>query len=145
MVLKIFRAVWFLSILGWLALFLYTYASLPEEVVVRETESRIMISREGLFYAFLGTIALLIALALAISRLYAGKEHFLIWFYGLIICLHFFLIIGINFISLINSAEKFDFVRAGYIIYGSMGLFICWAVAWPIYSVFRKILGKEAV
>jgi hypothetical protein len=145
MILKIFKAVWFLSLTGWLLLFLYVYASLPEEVLVREEGYRVLVSRETLFYLFLGTVAALNALVFIMSRLFQGQEGFLSWFYGLTICLNFFFVVVLNFINLINSSEKFNYSHVGYVIYGSVGLFVFWATAWPVYSLFRKILSKEVV
>ena len=145
MILKIFKAVWFLSLLGWLLVFLYVYASLPEEVLIRETGPRVLISREALFYIFLTTIALFTAVVLTIRRLYHNEEDFLTWFYGLIICLHFFFVIVLNFINLINSGENFDYNRIGYVIYGSLALFVVWTASWPVYSIFKKFLSKEVI
>ena len=145
MILKIFKAVWFLSLLLWLLVFLYVYASLPEDVLIREEGNRVLISREALFYMFLSAIALFTALVFTMNRLFGDQEDFLIWFYGLIICLHFFFVIVLNFINLINSGENFDYGRIGYVIYGSLGLLAFWAACWPIYSIFRKFLNKEVV
>ena len=145
MILKIFKAVWFLSLMAWLALFLYVYASLPEEVLVREAENKVFLSREAVFYLFLAAIVLVNGLVFIMSRLFQGRENFLSWFYGLIICFNFFFVIALNFINLVNSGEKFNYGRIGYVIYGSVGLFVFWAVGWPVYSIFRKFLSKEAV
>jgi len=140
MALKIFKAVWFLSVLVCLAVFLYVYASLPEEVMLREGE-RISISREVLFYTFLILFAFLAGLVFAVRKLYFD-EHFLTWFHGLIISLNFFLVIALNFASLINSGENFRYERIGYVIYGSLALMTCWAAAWPLYAGIRRLRGK---
>jgi hypothetical protein len=145
MILKIFKAVWFLSLMAWLVLFLYVYASLPEDVLIREVESKVLITREAVFYSFLAAIVLVNGLVFIVSRLFKDQEDFLSWFYGLIICLNFFFVIVLNFVNLVNSGEKFNYDRIGYVIYGSVGLFVFWAVGWPLYSVFRKILSKEVV
>jgi len=145
MILKIFKVVWFLSLMAWLAQFLYVYASLPEDVLVREVENKVFLSREAVFYVFLGGIVLVNGLVFIVSRLFKGKERFLSWFYGLIICLNFFFVIVLSFINLVNSGEKFDYSRMGYVIYGSVGLFVFWATGWPFYAVFRKFLSKEVV
>ena len=145
MILKIFKAVWFLSLLVWLLVFLYVYASLPEYVLIREEGSGVLVSREALFYIFLAAIALFTALVFTMNRLFGNQEDFLTWFYGLIISLHFFFVIVLNFINLINSGESFDYGRIGYVIYGSLGLLIIWAASWPVYSIFRKYLSKEVV
>ena len=145
MILKIFKAVWFLSLMAWLALFLYVYASLPAEVLVREAESKVFLSREAVFYLFLAAIVLVNGLVFIVSRLFTDRENFLSWFCGLIICFNFFFVIVLNFINLVNSGEKFNYDRIGYVIYGSVGLFVLWAVGWPVYSFLRKFLSKEAV
>ncbi len=145
MVLKIFKAVWFVSLLLWFLVFLYVYASLPEDVLIREEGNRVLISREALFYIFLAAIAVFTALVFTMKRLFGNQEDFLTWFYGLIICFHFFFVIVLNFINLINSGENFDYGRIGYVIYGSLVLLALWMASWPIYSIFRKFLSKEAV
>jgi hypothetical protein len=145
MILKIFKAVWFLSLMAWLALFLYVYASLPEEVLIREVENKVFLSREAVFYLFLAGIVLVNGLVFIVSRLFTGRENFLSWFCGLIICFNFFFVIVLNFMNLVNSGEKFNYDRIGYVIYGSVGLFVMWALGWPVYSFFRKFLSKEAI
>ena len=65
--------------------------------------------------------------------------------YGLIITLNIFFIIGMNFISLYNSEEKFDYDRIALIIYGSLGLIILWAVAWPVYVIFKRSNLKSLI
>jgi hypothetical protein len=146
MVVKIFKAVWFLSLLGILALFLIVYASLPERIIVREAESAVTLSREALFYISLFIFALCNVLVFVVSRLFSkGHDDFQCWFYGLIICLNIFFIISLNFINLYNSSEKFDYTRVGYIIYGSLWLVAGWAISWPFYSLFRKMLSKQNI
>ena len=131
--------------MAWLALFLYVYASLPEEVLIREAANKVFLSREAVFYLFLAAIVLVNGLVFIVSRLFTDRENFLSWFCGLIICFNFFFVIVLNFINLVNSGEKFNYDRIGYVIYGSVGLFVLWAVGWPVYSFFRKFLSKEAV
>ncbi|HZI26437.1 MAG TPA: hypothetical protein VFD46_15235, partial [Chryseolinea sp.] len=60
------------------------------------------------------------------------------WFYGLVVALNIFFIIGMNVISLYNSEEKFDYERIALIIYGSLGLIVLWAAAWPVYAIFKR-------
>ena len=67
MILKIFKAVWFLSLMAWLALFLYVYASLPEDVLVREVENKVILSREVIFYLFLAAIVLVNGLVFIVN------------------------------------------------------------------------------
>jgi hypothetical protein len=146
MVLKIFKAVWFLSLLVILADFLYIYASLPENVIIHEGEKNMVLSRETLFYSSLALFSFINVLVFIISRLHP-EEHsdFLSWFYGQIITLNIFFIIALNFINLYNSSEKFDYNSIGYVIYGSLVLIAVWAIGWPFYWVYRKLLSKQPV
>jgi hypothetical protein len=146
MVLKIFKAVWFLSLLAVTGVFFYVYASLPENVMLSETASPISISREGLFYITLTVLSLINFIVLVFAKLYRQKsEELTTWFYGQIICLNVFFVIVLCYVSLFNSQEKFDYDRLGVIIYGSVALIVIWAASWPIYLVSRKFLNKELV
>ncbi len=146
MSLRMFKAVWFFSLLGVVVSFMYVYASLPENVILLESDGVVSISREALFYIVLGLLALINTIVFVFSKLHAkGDADFLSWFYGQIVTLNFFFIIALSYTSLYNSSEKFDYSRIGWMIYGSVGLMIVWALGWPIYSVLRKILNKQTV
>lgn len=146
MALKVFKAIWFLSLIIFLCVFLYDYASLPETVTIVESEqSAVSLSRDGIFYGILIIAALLNVFVFIINNLFASNRDFRGWFYGLITVLNIFLIIGINFVSLYNSAEKFDFEAIGSIIYGSIVLVMIWLIGWPIYLLSKKIFSKQAV
>jgi hypothetical protein len=143
MALKILKVIWFFSLLAMMATFMYVYASLPENVVVKENIQTINLSKETLFYIALAVIAIANALVFAVSRIFAENESdFKAWFYGLIACANLFFIIGLSFISLYNSNEKYDFGRLGVIIYGSVGLLLVWATSWPVYRVVRGFVDK---
>jgi hypothetical protein len=146
MILKIFKAVWFVSVLAVLVNLLFVYASLPEQVVVQEEVSgRTMANRELFFYAVTLVLAVINVMVYLFSPLYTSQEGFRSWFYGLIITINIFFILALNVIQVYNSAERFDFSSVGFIIYGSLGLMLAWALVWPLYGVFRKIFPKQAV
>ncbi|MFY8035564.1 MAG: hypothetical protein ACOVMQ_00280 [Cyclobacteriaceae bacterium] len=146
MSLKVFKAIWFLSLLIFLGVFMYNYAGLPEVVNLEDSiDSPLSLSREALFYSVLAVAAILNVFVFIISKLYSSNPDFRGWFYGLITSLNIFLIIGVNFITLFNSAEKFDYSRIGNIIYGSLMLVVLWVLAWPIYLLIKKISAKQAV
>src|SRR6478736_6729238 len=106
--LRLFKAVWFFSLLGVLGSFMYVYASLPENVILMESESTVTISREALFYVVLVLLALINVIVFVFSRLHAkGDPDFLSWFYGQIMTLNCFFIIALSYTSLYNSSEKF--------------------------------------
>ena len=139
MVLKLLKAIWFLSMLATLGALLFVYASLPQEVLVQDdTEARVAISNELFFYLAMLLIAISNALVFVMAKVFKTNEELRAWFFGLIIALNIFFIIGMNFISLYNSEEKYDYDRIAVIIYGSLALIILWAVAWPVYVIFKR-------
>lgn len=142
MVLKLFKAVWFLSVLATLAILLFNYAGLPETVVVQEEgPSAFRVSREVYFYTMLAFIALVNVMVFPIGKVYASNPDFRSWFYGLVIALNFFFIVSMNFIGVFNSGEKFDYDQIRYIVYFSLGLFLLWAITWPAYLLYRKVVS----
>jgi hypothetical protein len=146
MTLKVFKGIWFFSLIVFFAFFTYEYASLPERITLQEAEHPLVISRDGLFYAIIGIVAVINMLVFVVTRLFPAKDtDFKSWFYGLVIALNFFFIVGISFISLYNSTEKFDYESIGIIIYGSLGLIVVWAMGWPIYTLSRKYFFKQPV
>jgi hypothetical protein len=147
MILKIFRVMWFFSILAVLGSFMYVYASLPDPVLVMEDPERFTISKEVLFYIILATLAIFNMFVYVFRSLNKTEEGegFVSWYCGLVICLNLFFIVACSYISLFNSGERFDYTQIGFIIYGSVGLMILWAFSWPVYLAGRKIFTKKAV
>jgi hypothetical protein len=146
MVLKVFKAVWFLSVVIVLADLLFVYASLPDRVIVQETiQGRIEVDRSIFFYTVMIILALFNALTYATAKLFRDQEEFRTWFYGLIISLNIFFVVGMSLINLYNSSEHFDYSRIGFIIYGSVLLVIGWAMGWPVYKIFKGTTAKQVV
>ncbi len=146
MILKIFKAVWFLSLLATLAVFMYVYASLPEQVRISVGANDLLLSREAIFYLVLAITALFNMMVFVFVRLYAkGADAFLTWFFGLIISTNLFFIILLGFINLYNSNERFDYERLGVLIYGSLGLVVLWTASWPVVVLVRKFLAQKPV
>ena len=146
MILKIFKAVWFLSLMGFMTIFMYIYASLPERVVLSEGLEATSISRDMLFYVSISLIAFVNVLVFVFTKLYGNSnDPFSTWFFGQIMLLNFFFCIVFGFINLLNSGEKFAFERLGVVIYGSVALIIIWAVGWPVYTMTRKFSNKQPV
>lgn len=146
MILKIFRAVWFLSFLAAFACLMYVYASLQETVIVQqEGVSPVVLSRDGVFYLSLAFMTIINVLVYIVGKVYAGNEPLRSWFHGLVVTLNIFFIIALSYISLFNSGERFDFDRAGAIVLGSVLLFMTWTAAWPVYLIFRKFSAKQPV
>ncbi len=146
MTLKLFKAVWFLSMLVVLANLLYVYAGLPEQVnLLEDGVETYSVDREQLFYVAMAVIALANVLVYLFSKKLAPDEDFRTWLHGQVITLNIFFIIGMSFIGLYNSTERFDFSRIGFIIYSSVGLVVLWALSWPIYQISRKLKAKQTV
>lgn len=145
MVLKLFKAVWFLSVLAVLAHLLYIYAGLPEQVVVNDGENGFSVSREVFFYGALAALALINVLVYAVSTVYRHDVELRAWFHGLVITLNIFFVVASSLVSVYNSSEKFDYDRIGFVIYGSIGLVVCWAISWPVYKIFRRPQAKQVV
>ncbi len=143
MALKISKGVWFLSMVAALLALLYVYASLPQEVLVQDDAGeRVSLSNEVFFYIAMTLIAVMNVMVFIIAKVFKANEELRTWFNGLVTTLNLFLIIGMNFISLYNSNERFDFERIAFIIYGSLGLIVLWAAAWPVLYFFRRFNSK---
>lgn len=146
MALKLLKAVWFLSMVAALGTLLYVYASLPQDVIVQDEEnSNVSVSNEVFFYVAMVLIAIMNVTVYIIAKVFKRQEDLRTWFYGLITTLNIFFIIGLNFIALYNSSERFDYDRIAFIIYGSLGLILIWAVSWPVYLVFKRINSKPVI
>jgi hypothetical protein len=146
MVLRISKGAWFISILGLLATLLFVYASLPDDVIVlQEGADFLYLGKEGFFYLSLVAITLINALVFAVSALFKADQDLRTWFNGLVTVLNIFFIISFFLVNAINSNEKFDFERIGFIIYGSVILIAVWAISWPIYLLIRKFSGKASI
>lgn len=146
MIPKIFKAVWFLSLIGFMVIFLYVYASLPENVVFSDATDAVAASRDLVFYLSVAVVAVVNALVFVVSKLYKRSDGtFSSWFYGQIILLNLFFCTVVGFVFLLNSGEKFSYDRLGIVIYGSIGLIILWSVALPIYQISRRLSNKQAI
>ena len=146
MILKLFKAVWFLSLLGFMLIFLYIYASFPVDIVLREGLDALSTSRDVIFYSTLITVSLVNSLVFVVRKLYSKQdEKFSIWFFGQIILINFFFCTVLGFINVLNSGEKFAFENLGVVIYGSIVLIVLWALAWPIFLLSQKFMGKQAI
>lgn len=146
MVLKIVKAIWFLSLLVVTAVFLYTYASLPETVVLLDRLPPVSVSREEFFYSMMVVLALVNTIAVVARRIFSpSASAFLTWLHGLLVCLNVFFVIALSYVNLYNSLEKFDYARLGAVVYGSVLLIVFWALAWPAFLLYKNFSAKEPV
>jgi hypothetical protein len=146
MALKLIKGVWFLSMLVALVALLYVYAGLPQEVIIQdEGGETVAISNEAFFYIVMFLMAIANAMVYAMAKVFKANEDLRTWFYGLVTTLNIFFVIGMNMVSLYNSNEKYDFARIDFIIYGSVALIVVWAISWPIYSLFKRVISKPSI
>lgn len=145
MTLKLFRAMWFLSVLVVLVNLLYVYASLPEQVTVQEDGGSVSVNREWLFYMLMIGIVLINVLVYLFKMMFQDSESLRAWFHGLIITINIFLMIAMQALNVYNSTEMFDHSRVGFFLIGSLGLVILWAAFWPVYLIIQKFVLKQAV
>ncbi len=142
-ILRLFKAFWFVSLLAVTVVLLYGYASLQDSVEVFENGTEIMrIDRDTFFYIVLGLLAFINVLVFIIAKV-AQQTEFRTWFYGLIITFNIFFIIGISFVTLYNSGEIYNYSRLQSIIYGSIALFSLWTVGWPLYIGYKRFLSRS--
>ena len=144
MTLKLFRAMWFLSVLVVFMNLLHVYASLPEEVVVHERE-RLSVNREWLFYILLLAIVLINILVYLFKLMFQDGENIRSWFHGLVITINIFIIISMQALNVYNSTEIFNHSIIGIYLTGSLALVLLWAVSWPVYLLLQKFFLKEAI
>lgn len=147
MALKIFRAVWFLSVLAVLANLLFGYAGWQQEnlVILEDGADQLLINKEILFYAIVGMLVLINVVVYVFGKLYARQEDLRSWIHALVTVINLFFIVAISLIGLYNSAEKFNYATIDFIIYGSVALVVLVALIWPVYSLTKKFFVKEAV
>ncbi len=145
MVLKLFRAAWFLSVLVVLVNLLHVYASLPEVVTIQGGDDGAM-GRETFFYVALGIVVGINTLVYFFKWFFAGRgEEIRAWFHGLLITFNIFIIIALQVLNVHNGHEVFDRSLLGIYLTGSLCLILLWALAWPVYLLAQRFLSKQTV
>ena len=146
MALKLLKGIWFVSMVAALGALLYVYAGLPQVVVVQsEGGVNVSISNEVFFYLVMMFLAISNVMVFITGKLFQREEDFRTWFYGLITTLNIFFFIALVYIMQYNSNERFDYGRVAFLIYGSVGLIVLWAVSWPTYLIFYRKKSKQTV
>jgi hypothetical protein len=146
MVFKIFKGVWFFSLLALFGIFIYVYAGLPEEVLFSDEASMPSLGRNGFFYSATLLFALVNSLVYIITRLVSAKgQEFYSWFYGLIITLNAFFISTLSYVFVVNAGERYDYSRLGPGVYGGLLLVIAWMAGGLLLLLFRKFSSKQTI
>lgn len=144
MILKIFKAVWFFSLLLLLGILMYVYASFSTEVSLGEGAASL--SKELIFYGLIVLVGLVNTTVFIVSKIYpSGKEELLAWFHGLIVTLNLFFIALLAYLTVVNSGERYDYSRLGIVIYSSLMIVMIWIIAWPVYRYSRKFFPQQQV
>lgn len=143
MILKIFKGIWFFSLIGLLVVFFYVYAGLPEPVSLWEGETPVSISRNGLFYFSLLLMAVINTMVFTIRNLISkNNEPFNTWFYSLIIAINVFLIASFGLLTVTNGGERYDYSRMAPAVYGSLILICISLLSWPVYRISQRFSSK---
>ena len=139
MILKIFKGVWFFSLLGLLALFFYVYASMPEVVLFSDDAELISMSRNNFFYLFIVVMAVVNVLVFMIDKLVSRSiQGFNAWFYGLVITLNAFFFSTLLYLLVLNGGDRYDFSRMGPAMFGTMILILLWLIGGAFYFIMKK-------
>lgn len=140
MAVRVFKAIWYLSVLAAMAALLYHYAGLPETVVVGQGDVNFQsVGRDTFFYVSLLVLALINVTVYVVRRQTSQAPGVMTWFYGFISVINFFAIIALSFISLFNSNESFRYGEIGYVIYGSLFLIGAWLVGGLLYAAVHRL------
>lgn len=143
MALKIFKGVWFFSLVGLLVVFFYVYAGLPQDVALWKEGSNISVSRNALFYISLLLMALINVMVFMVRGIIGQKdERFITWFYGLIISVNLFLIASLGLLNVFNGGDRYNYISMAPVIYGSLILICLWIASWPVYLLSQKLSSK---
>jgi len=137
MAAKIFKVIWFVSLLAMMGVLVYSYASWPEAVYVNDSNPPQSIGKGVLFYSVIALLAFFNMFVYIFPRL-KYSDTFMAWFLGALVCLHFFLISGITFVTTFNSMEDYNYVHIGPLLYASLGLLAMWILAGPVVAMISK-------
>ena len=141
---RIIKFIWLISLLTGLAVLLYSYASMGENVLLsNETDGSVRISREFYFYSGLAVLVLFNFGFYALSRnLHMSnkilKEALISWQMSFAAVLNFFYITAALFLMLFNSGERFNYANFGYLIYIALGLIVIWVIALPVVILKKR-------
>ncbi|MEO1051836.1 MAG: hypothetical protein AAFX87_14495 [Bacteroidota bacterium] len=145
---RLIKAFWFVTVLATFASLLYVYASIPEMVNILTREDRVdslVVSRDTLFYVTLALTAFSNFVLYSIyrslnnraNRKYRYAPTLIKWVLSFGAVLNLFFIVCMQFITLYNSGENFNYDNFGYLIYVTGGFIIIWLISLPISFLFK--------
>lgn len=141
MIARIFKVIWIISLISVSVVFFYTYAALQADVKLGVNLQSF--NKETFFYLTVALIGIFNMLVFPVQRM-LKSEFNISWFYGLLTCIHFFLISILVMLTVINSNEKYDYDNLGPILILSFALFSCWILALPVRIIFVKFFPPSA-
>lgn len=140
MIARIFKVIWIISLISVSLVFFYTYAAIQSDVNLGVNLQSF--DKETFFYLTVALIGLFNMLVFPVQRIL--KSDFNIsWFYGLLACLHFFLISILIVLTVINSNEKYDYTNLGPLLIMSFALFSGWILALPARMLYIQFFSKQ--
>ena len=140
MIARVFKVIWIISLISVSFVFFYTYAAIQSDVNLGGDFSKF--NKETFFYLTVALLGVFNMLVFPVQRLL--KSDFNIsWFYGLLACLHFFLISILIVLSVINSNEKYDYTNLGPLLILSFVLFSGWILALPARMLYIQFFSKQ--
>ena len=140
MIARIFKLIWIISLISVSLVFFYTYAAIQSDVNLGVNLQSF--DKETFFYLTVALIGLFNMLVFPVQRIL--KSDFNIsWFYGLLACLHFFLISILIVLTVINSNEKYDYTNLGPLLILSFALFSGWILALPARMLYIQFFSKQ--
>ena len=140
MIARIFKVIWIISLISVSIVFFYTYAALRSDVNLGVNLQSF--NKETFFYLTVALIGVFNMLVFPVQRM-LKSEFNISWFYGLLTCLHFFLISILIMLTVINSNEKYDYDNLGPILILSFALFSCWILALPVRLIYVKFFPRS--
>lgn len=141
MIARIFKVIWIISLISVSVVFFYTYAALQADVNLGVNLQSF--NKETFFYLTVALIGIFNMLVFPVQRM-LKSEFNISWFYGLLTCIHFFLISILVMLTVINSNEKYDYDNLGPILILSFALFSCWILALPVRIIYVKFFPPSA-
>ena len=146
MVVRVLDALAWVSLILAFFVFIISYASFPDEVLVyikASGEPALYLERDILFYSLLALAIIFnggwLAMGGIIKKTTPGLTNTIAGLSLTQISFNFFFATSIYFVNLLNSRENFDYSNFGYLIYVTGGLLI----AALIYTVFTRLILKK--
>lgn len=140
---KIIRAFWYVSVLVVFGGMMYSFAGLPEEVQLLEGLDPF--SKDIYFYIILAIIALSNFLIYSVSYRFAKRKQvnavvsvLPTWLGSLNFTLNLFYFVGLMYVMMYNSNEKWDYQLLGYGVMVSIGLITVSLFSLPFLILYNK-------